>query len=307
MRYRATIRAPGATAQAAGLTGTTALDERYDIPGPIEDRSSYIESFNTADDLTPPTLVLPAGVPVDATSPDGAVAAFDVSAVDDIDPAPAVACVPQSGSTFPVGDTSVSCAATDAAGNVGTGSFLVHVRGAAEQLDALNGAVGDAGLGRGLTNDLGGRLDRASRLLDTPARACHELDGFAARIFDELGHDSSSLSSDEALQLLGATTVEQALGCIDSGSQVPLAERDTVDLVAVIGALDIARGEVSDLRATAGRIGGELANGRLAQAANDVEGLARKVAADVRRNQLAPDQAAQLSAAIAQVTADLGG
>ena len=46
---------------------------------------------------------------------------------DDLDPAPAVACEPASGATFPLGTTTVTCSATDAAGNVGTGSFDVHV------------------------------------------------------------------------------------------------------------------------------------------------------------------------------------
>jgi hypothetical protein len=38
-----------------------------------------------------------------------------------------VTCTPASGSTFAVGDTVVTCAAADAAGNVATGSFVVTV------------------------------------------------------------------------------------------------------------------------------------------------------------------------------------
>jgi hypothetical protein len=38
-----------------------------------------------------------------------------------------VACTPASGGTFPVGDTSVSCVATDAAGNTSHGSFVVTI------------------------------------------------------------------------------------------------------------------------------------------------------------------------------------
>jgi hypothetical protein len=50
-----------------------------------------------------------------------------VSATDAVDPAPALSCTPPSGSTFPVGTTSVTCTATDAAGNSATASFDVTV------------------------------------------------------------------------------------------------------------------------------------------------------------------------------------
>jgi hypothetical protein len=52
---------------------------------------------------------------------------YSVSASDDRDPSPTVACTPESGSFFPVGSTTVTCTATDHSGNVATGSFVVHV------------------------------------------------------------------------------------------------------------------------------------------------------------------------------------
>jgi HYR domain len=54
---------------------------------------------------------------------------------------PDVACAPASGSRFAVGTTRVRCTATDAAGNIGRGSFLVHVDGAADQLRDLLAAA----------------------------------------------------------------------------------------------------------------------------------------------------------------------
>lgn len=78
-------------------------------------------------DTTPPVLHLPANMTVEATGPDGAVVTFTATA-DDADPEhPAVSCSPASGSTFPLGTTPVTCAATDAAGNTATGSFSVTV------------------------------------------------------------------------------------------------------------------------------------------------------------------------------------
>ncbi|MFA6575460.1 MAG: HYR domain-containing protein [Nocardioides sp.] len=78
-------------------------------------------------DTTPPVLDLPADITVDATGPTGAVVAYTVSATDDTDPSPTVGCVPASGSTFPIGTTTVDCTATDEAGNSDTGSFDVTV------------------------------------------------------------------------------------------------------------------------------------------------------------------------------------
>ncbi len=80
-------------------------------------------------DLVAPSLTLPANMLVEATGPSGAVVSFTSSASDTGGPpSPVVTCTPPSGSTFPLGMTTVSCSATDAAGNTGTGSFTVTVR-----------------------------------------------------------------------------------------------------------------------------------------------------------------------------------
>jgi hypothetical protein len=78
-------------------------------------------------DTTPPTLHLPSNITDEATGPNGAVVTFTATA-EDADPAnPAVDCQPPSGSTFPLGATTVDCSATDAAGNTANGSFTVTV------------------------------------------------------------------------------------------------------------------------------------------------------------------------------------
>jgi hypothetical protein len=79
-------------------------------------------------DATPPVLTLPADIAVDATSASGATATFAASATDAVDGSVAVTCDHASGATFAVGTTTVSCSATDAAGNAATGSFTVTVR-----------------------------------------------------------------------------------------------------------------------------------------------------------------------------------
>jgi hypothetical protein len=78
-------------------------------------------------DTTPPDVTVPDDLTVEATSPDGAPATFDVSASDAVDGAPAVTCDHDSGDTFDFGTTAVSCSSTDAHGNTGYGSFTVTV------------------------------------------------------------------------------------------------------------------------------------------------------------------------------------
>jgi hypothetical protein len=82
----------------------------------------------TPPDATPPLLALPDTITVEATSASGAVVTFAVSATDDTDPNPTVSCTPPSGSTFPIGTNTVTCTATDASGNIATGSFTVIVQ-----------------------------------------------------------------------------------------------------------------------------------------------------------------------------------
>jgi Ca2+-binding RTX toxin-like protein len=99
------------------------------------------------EDTTPPTLAVPAGIVVEATSAQGAVVRYGVSATDNVDGTVtlaedgtitqdnvggdiAISCTPVSGSTFPIGTTTVNCEATDAAGNTVRNSFTVTVNAA---------------------------------------------------------------------------------------------------------------------------------------------------------------------------------
>jgi len=79
-------------------------------------------------DTTPPALMLPPGATVEATGPSGAVVNFTATALDLVDGSRPVTCVPMSGSTFPIGMTTVNCTASDLSGNVAQGSFTVTVQ-----------------------------------------------------------------------------------------------------------------------------------------------------------------------------------
>jgi hypothetical protein len=72
----------------------------------------------------PPTLDLPADFTVEATGPGGAVVTYTVST----SPGATVACAPPSGTTFPLGTTTVQCTATDTLNHLTTtGAFSVTV------------------------------------------------------------------------------------------------------------------------------------------------------------------------------------
>ena len=100
-------------------------------------------------DVTPP-VIAPTNVTSNATGPNGATVAYTVTATDDVDPNPTVTCTPPSGTVFAIGDTMVSCIATDASGNSASANFTVHVKGASEQLVDLAAAVQGVGAAKSL-------------------------------------------------------------------------------------------------------------------------------------------------------------
>lgn len=82
----------------------------------------------TVTDKTPPALQLPVQVTVQATGPSGAPVSYKANATDLVDGQVAPACTPASGSTFPYGNTTVTCTATDSHGNKAAGTFDVNVQ-----------------------------------------------------------------------------------------------------------------------------------------------------------------------------------
>jgi hypothetical protein len=78
-------------------------------------------------DKTAPVLNLPANMSVQSTNAAGATVTFNATATDVVDGAVTPVCSPASGATFPVGNTTVNCTASDKAGNPSNGSFIVSV------------------------------------------------------------------------------------------------------------------------------------------------------------------------------------
>jgi hypothetical protein len=80
-------------------------------------------------DQTKPTVTVPADIIAEATSSSGATVSYmGVTGTDDVDGPLTATCSKASGTVFPIGTTTVTCSATDRAGNKGDNTFTVTVR-----------------------------------------------------------------------------------------------------------------------------------------------------------------------------------
>jgi hypothetical protein len=124
-----TMRGGPIGAQASDWMAYTAVGRN--VAGQPLSRTTWLNvraAFVFCADTIAPVLSLPGDVQVEAAGPAGAVVLFTATAFDVNPINPTVSCTPASGSTFPVGTTTVQCSATDAAGNTSIGSFTVTVR-----------------------------------------------------------------------------------------------------------------------------------------------------------------------------------
>ncbi|MEV0808809.1 VWA domain-containing protein [Micromonospora sp. NPDC050200] len=88
---------------------------------------AFVEQITVkVNDVTPPVVVVDDRT-VEATSPAGAVITYPASATDNVDGPLTPTCAPPPGSTFPLGATTVTCTATDAAGNTGSDTATMRV------------------------------------------------------------------------------------------------------------------------------------------------------------------------------------
>lgn len=118
--------AAGGGGGGASYVDPVGVDAAIELSDRVEANGLVTVTFSTPD-ITRPVLIVPAKVTVPATGSSGAIVTYDASATDDqLEPVIAT-CVPPSGSTFPVGVSTVTCTATDAAGNTGSASFTVTV------------------------------------------------------------------------------------------------------------------------------------------------------------------------------------
>lgn len=100
------------------------------------DKLKFVIDNQSIDSSIASPVTLPASLVAEATSAVGTVVNFDASASD----GSAASCAPASGSTFPLGTTTVSCSATDPTGTVTSSSFTMAVVDTRPPALALPGA-----------------------------------------------------------------------------------------------------------------------------------------------------------------------
>lgn len=184
----------------------------------IQPALAEVEVYGTVTypDATPPELTgMPSDISVEATSAAGAVVSWIApSATDDVDGTVDVMCVPESGSTFGVGRTIVTCSAADAAGNTASGSFTVTVTPPlADPFGALDELLRGFNLPSGLAGSLGAKIRNAQAAVahgDVTA-ACGQLGAFVQQARAQSGKGLTPEQS-AALQE-AATRIRLTLGC----------------------------------------------------------------------------------------------
>ena len=138
-------------------------------------------------DTTPPVLAPVADITADATSASGAPVSFTASATDDVDGSVPVTCDPASGSTFPVGTTTVTCSAKDAAGNATQGTFTVTVKAQAQPAPQPS------------LDDLLAQLRAAVLRGGSPQKACNALNVIENQIRARTGKTITQRQADQYL------------------------------------------------------------------------------------------------------------
>jgi hypothetical protein len=105
------------------LGGTTVTCNADDGHG----NSSQASFTVTVVDNTDPVVTVPGNITANADGPGGGHPTFTASATDNVDGSLTPGCSPASGSLFPFGETTVTCTATDRAGNSGSATFKVTI------------------------------------------------------------------------------------------------------------------------------------------------------------------------------------
>jgi hypothetical protein len=145
-------------------------------------------------------------VTVNATSPSGAVVTYDPAATDNVG-VTSLLCEPASGSVFSVGSRTVSCTASDAAGNSASKSFTVSVIGAREQMANLMEYVESRGLPNGTANPLINQLKAAYSEQENECKKVSDFIAMVSKKSSGIDPDDATYMAAEANRILGA------LGC----------------------------------------------------------------------------------------------
>jgi len=163
-----------------------------------------------------PVITCPSNIVRNATSPDGAVVDFTVTATDKCSSV-SVSSTPASGSVFATGDTTVSCLATNETGYQATCSFTVHIKGAAEQIDDLIVLVRSLNLKPWTAYILTAELQSASNALrrGNTRFACGDVDAFMFEVDVQTWWGQIRPLPRARLLVRDAQRIQNVLGCHD--------------------------------------------------------------------------------------------
>lgn len=130
----ATVTVTGGSGRYAGASGSgTLVFHTATINGPQSGNRSVtwtgtVTVAGLAFDTTPPQIAGANAKVVKTRLAKGARVSYSVTATDATDGTVAAACLPKSGSLFPVGRTTVTCNPTDSSGNPATTRFTITVK-----------------------------------------------------------------------------------------------------------------------------------------------------------------------------------
>jgi hypothetical protein len=166
-------------------------------------------------DMMPPTITCPAARIVNATLPDGAVVNYPAAEASDNCGIATLTYSQDAGTVFPIGTTTVTVTAVDAAGNTNACSFTVKVKSASEQIADLIALVHSLpGVKAGTKNALVVKLNDAQKSLgngNLPS-ACSKLQDFINLTKAQTA--KKELTAEQAAQLIAeATRIRAVLAC----------------------------------------------------------------------------------------------
>jgi len=151
-------------------------------------------------DIEAPELTVPNNFSINATSSRGAQVSFALRSWDNVG-VTSVGCTPPSGSTLPIGNSQVSCTASDAAGNSTSASFGVFVIDAQGQMGNLIDYLIALGLPNGSNNPLLNELEQAFGNIGRDI-SCKKLGDFQRMLIKK----SSDISPDAISYMTGEAT-----------------------------------------------------------------------------------------------------
>jgi HYR domain/WD40-like Beta Propeller Repeat len=165
----------------------------------LTETASFVVTFV---DTTAPVMELN---PINAvpSGPNGTRLGWDTHPTDNADWYPTVVCEPESFSdfVFPIGDTTVTCTATDDSGNSSTGTFVVHVFSVSELLRQSETYLVQLGIEPALRRSLTADLEAAARAADKGNKAgtCSALTDYESHVRAQSGKKLSEETADALL------------------------------------------------------------------------------------------------------------